>query len=250
MKDKLINLDQSLDYLADVFTIELADFEEYISGKTDINIQFGYGNKNIIKLIGEVDKWAISGTQKEARCIISGRDKMKLALETQFQKTYFFNPPFGEKPEGKASTSKYPRIGINTGSGTGGGGVALGIPSGESAEAEEPQTLENKYGENIPYAYGDILASQVAQEACAYCGLELVWDAPDYLIVNAMEDSKGYNAKVSDILRELVSPLNQTEMYKIDIFINNITVFIKKRKYPFKFWDYAYDLSDIRITSR
>ncbi|MBU1173569.1 MAG: hypothetical protein KKD44_28710, partial [Proteobacteria bacterium] len=163
-----------------------------------------------------------------------GRDKIKLALETQFVKTYFFDYPFGDD-------GTHVSAGIGRG-GTGGGGVIFGI----STESTESNEITDKYGNDIPWEYGDIMASHVAHQACSKAGLECVWDTEDYPVVNAVEESKGYNDTVANVLFSLISPLNQTEMYKVDIFIRNMTVFIKKREYPYPI-DLLLAIDDISV---
>jgi hypothetical protein len=231
-KEKIINIDQNLNYLSDTFDLDLADMSLFLSEQENIEIGLGYEGITITEIMAGIDEWSISRVRNELRSSVKGRDKIKIALETQFIKTYFFDYPFGDD-------GTHCRSGIG-GGGTGGGGVVFGSSTDSSND------LTDKYGNNIAWEYGDIMASHVASQACSAAGLELVWDAPDYPIVNAMEESQGYHDNVANVLLSLVQSLNQTEMYKVDIFIRNETVYIKKREYPYPI-DLLLAIDDINV---
>jgi hypothetical protein len=245
--ETLINLDQNSEFLSDTFSVETADLTYWLTEKDEIEISFGFGDKNITKMKGDVDNWSIKRTNKTFQFSMSGRDKIKTAIETQFQKIYFFESPYGKN---KTSMLPDPAIQTKQGSGTADGGVnnfsvPASIGSNTGSKFKHPK---DKYGRNIPFAYGNIWASRVAKEAVGSLGNEwsVIWDTSDYLIVNAIEDSKGFNDTIAAILRQLVEPLNQTEMYRTDIYIQDTTIYVKKRRWPYK-PTYILDLNDIKI---
>lgn len=247
--ETLINLDQNSEFLADTFSVETPDLTYWLTEKDEIEISFGFGEKNITKMKGDVDNWSIKRTNKNFQFSMSGRDKIKTAIETQFQKIYFFESPYGGK--NKTLNLPDPAIQSKQGSGTANGGVnnfSIAGSIGGPSKGSKFKPPKDKYGRNIPFAYGNIWASRVAKEAVESLGTEwhLIWDTSDYLIVNAIEDSKGFNDTVAAILRQLVEPLNQTEMYKTDIYIEDTTVYVKKRRWPYK-PTYILDLDDIKI---
>ena len=200
--EKIISIDQDISLLADEFTITAPDLTYFLNEKEEFTITQGYNDKDITAIKGLADEWNIRRHYKEFELSVRGRDYLKNAIETWFNKTYFY-----KKPEV--------------------------VP-------------KNKYGELIPYSVGIINASAVASQACTLAGLGLIWGCPDYPIVNKIEDTEGFNDTVSNVLKKLIEPLQHTEMFRIDIFIKDDTVYIKKRKYPYAI-DETLDLEDIRI---
>lgn len=251
--EKLINTNHSLDYLSDSFNIDLADFAYYIEEKSEVSIPLGYGAKNVTQIDGIIDQFVINRTGgKSATMAIKGRDYLRIALERNFRKVYLYKLP--EEKRENAGTSGPASVVPELGSGTGYSGVIPPDPSGSGRRVKRFRPRD-EFGEYIPYATGHIRASRVASDACTSIGFELVWDAPDYYIVNERENEKGFNGTVSSVLLDLISILNHTEMFKIDIFVKSKSdtdktpvIYVKKRVFPY-IADQTIELEDIRITS-
>lgn len=203
MSDRIITISQELDLLADEFSFDTPYFTKFLNADEDITISQGYEGNNI-NLTGKADEWNISLSNSEFSLSVRGRDNMKQALETQFQKTYFLYQP-----------------------------------------SVEPRT---KYDEPIPYEVGETMASAVAQQACTMAGLAIVWDCPDYPVVNAVEPSNGFNESAAEAIKKLIEPFQHTEMFRVDVYASDNTVYVKKRRYPYAV-DYSIALTDAKIGS-
>lgn len=82
-------IDQRLDLLCDEFQFYSPSLGDFLDEKEDYAVSHGYGDKEIT-LEGTADEWTISrGNNKEFSLSVKCRDKIKAALETYFQKTYF-----------------------------------------------------------------------------------------------------------------------------------------------------------------
>lgn len=93
----------------------------------------------------------------------------------------------------------------------------------------------------ITVKVGQFNASQIAEEACAFAGLGLSWEIPDYEL---QEDFDGV-ARVIDILRKLIRMFTQVEPFRADILAQNNVVIIRSRN-PAMAPDYTYGLSRLK----
>jgi hypothetical protein len=252
-EEKIISADSNLDNLSDIFSFETPSWGLWTGEETESTIAFGYGNKNLNQIDGFIDTLTISRHgRNNATMSVNGRDYLKKCLESNFTKTYLWKLP-QHKRENKGSSGTSIVGGLQVTYTPKGG---LPSPAGTTAAYHASHFApKNEFGEAIPYSYGNILASSVAREACNSIGFELVWDAPDYYIVNEKEDSRGFNDMIANVLKDLIEPMNQTDMFKIEIFIQGKTntnkdavIYVKKRIYPYKA-DYTLDLDNIRIKS-
>ena len=206
-KEKIINLDSNIDLPSDALTFTSASIQRFIDETEEFQFDLGYEGKTL-PFYGLADEWTINITPNSAGLSVKGRDYLKNAIDNNFQKTYYLT-----KPDPPYNHYLDPVTGI---------------------------------GEPLPYTWGVTLASEVAKEIAASVNLTLVWNCPDYNIINATEQIKGFNGTVLSCLQELIRPLNQTEMFKIDILIQKDVIYVQKRQYPY-IADYTLPYTDIRI---
>jgi hypothetical protein len=90
----------------------------------------------------------------------------------------------------------------------------------------------NEFGISMPYKVGATMASQVAADACNAAGLGVSWNCPDYPVVTQKVPSKGYDSTVTNVLSDLISPIQKTEMFRIDTYSMGGTVYVNKRGWP------------------
>ncbi len=201
---KNVTIDSDIELLADDFSFESPFLDAFTNETEAFAFSLGYGGANIQTVEGLADSWAINLTPRSFNLTVKGRDKAKLLLDTQFQKTYFLYSP--------------------------------------------SVTPETKFGVPIPYHVGTIQASAVAREACLLAGLGLVWDAPDYPVVNPIETTNGFNGNIAEALKKLIEPLQITEMFRVDLFLVGSDVYVKKRVWPYVA-DYTIPLTDLKTAN-
>ena len=88
-----IQVDQDTDLLCDKFTLNESDLIDFIAQKSDFIITQGYGTDTITVLEGSPDDWQIAITPQDLKIAVIGRDYLKLAIDTYYRNTFFFNAP-------------------------------------------------------------------------------------------------------------------------------------------------------------
>lgn len=96
---------------------------------------------------------------------------------------------------------------------------------------------------DIDFVVGDFLASDIAQEVAASIGLEISWEARDYLL---KEDFDAVGRPI-DIINQLAEPFALVEPFKADVFIQGSTIFVRERKGTSFRTDYEFTAGDARI---
>lgn len=209
MEIKIAGLKQSLDLMSDDLTVESPDIAAFKNETENWAVKFGYEGKNIDFGSFLADDWRLTRIYNNFTCSVQARDKLKKAIDKEFQKVYFLTEP-----------------------------------------SEAPK---NEFNEELTYVSGySPKASQVALDACTAAGLGLVWQCMDYDVISDVEgeDSVGYYDSVANVLKELVDKVQYSELYKIDIFIKDTTVYVKEREYPITTSKIAsISLDDVRIMS-
>lgn len=102
-------------------------------------------------------------------------------------------------------------------------------------EGEEPST---------DFVVGTFLASEIARDVIEAAGLTLSWQCRDYIL---LEDFQA-TGRAFDILSQLVNPWSQTEQFKVDIFVQGLTIFCRERNES-PAADYVFTAKDARILS-
>jgi len=108
---------------------------------------------------------------------------------------------------------------------------------------EPPEaTQEQLTDRGITWTVGTFTARHVAQDVVAAAGLLLQWQCRDYTFAENFE-AVGSGLHV---LQTLVAPWSQVPMFRVDIFIEGTTVFLRERRSPMTA-DYTYAVPTARI---
>lgn len=94
----------------------------------------------------------------------------------------------------------------------------------------------------VPEQIGRFMASTIARDACLSVGLGLSWGCRDYEMLSDFSAS----GRVIDLLRTLTQPWNLVAPFKIDIYIQNNTVMIAPRAFPFGRIDFSTTLKNAK----
>lgn len=102
-------------------------------------------------------------------------------------------------------------------------------------------------GPNFPNYYtvvaGTYYAGQIAQQVGTDVGLTVNWQIRNYRL------TKDFDAVGSafEIIRNLAEPFNHLEPFKVDIYVDGSTLFVKQRNGFAMTADYTYSVTDARI---
>jgi len=93
---------------------------------------------------------------------------------------------------------------------------------------------------------GNFHASQIAQQIATDLGLTLVWQIPrDYLLTTNF-DAVG---QAFELIRQLAEPYSHVEPFKVDIFADGTSIYVRQRNGFSMIPDYTYEVTDARILS-
>mgnify|MGYP007001734218 FL=1 len=213
---KAFTLESTLDLAADAFTVDVPGTAEYRNASdTDVvTLRAGFTDPSdgqqyqVGHMVGPAKEYALAVTTNAITCTVSGRDYMADVIGRTFRKRYLRAQP---TPEEQAALD---------------GHTFAGAP------------------DPIAYAVGAFRASEIAREIVESCGLSLSWECRDYTVLEDFDAS----GRCVDLLRRLVEPWSQVERFRVDLFIQNATVFCRPRS-PALVADYTYPYTAAGIKS-
>jgi hypothetical protein len=217
----------SLDLAADQFTADVLSADAFLEASDDDEMTFAAGfvdpvskiNYTAGRFSGPIEQYTLSVTPSSITVSISGRDKMVETIEGSYKKMYLRKPPPENPPQIRVVDEH-------------GGMTFKQQPAGTIGPDE------------IPYVVGDFMASTIAREAVESVGLSLSWQCRDYKI---LEDFEAVGRPL-DIVRKLVEPWSQVDLFRVDLLIEDTVVICRPRAGTFTA-DYTCSVPDARVKS-
>jgi len=209
-------LESTLDLAADAFTVDVPGTQEYRNAAdTDVvTLKAGFTDAadgqryEVGHMVGPAKEYAITVAKDAMRCSVSGRDNMADLIGRTFRKRYL-----------------------------------RAQPTLDEKAALDWHTF-NGQPDPILYAVGAFRASEIAREIVESCGLSLSWECRDYTLLDDFDAS----GRCVDLLNRLVEPWCQVERFRVDVFVQNATVFCRPRP-PALVADYVYPYTAAGIRS-
>lgn len=194
---KAFTLESTLDLAADAFTVDVPGTQEYRNAAdTDVvTLKAGFidaadgEHYEVGHMVGAAKEYVITVVRDAMTCSVNGRDNAADLIGRTFRKRYLRTQP---TPEEQAALDGH-----------------------TFADAPDP----------IAFAVGAFRASEIAKEIVESCGLALSWECRDYTVLEDFDAS----GRCVDLLRRLVEPWSQVERFRVDLFIQNATVFCRPR---------------------
>lgn len=232
-----LTVHENFDIPANGFTIRVADSQAYtLMGQFDpINISVGFKDPadQQVYTVGLIVNGIVDAVDFEAAidsrvASARGRDAANLLLDQYFEKIYA--PIDGMlktviAPDG----TKYIKF------------IQHGETEEETIETVPVPTV-GVSSHFIPVIQQSS-AKAIAQDICNSIGLTVVWDCRDYTLKETFEAA----GRIIDVLRDLVSPWNFTELFKVDIYIQANTVFFKQRDLLALSVDFTFTIPNAKI---
>lgn len=122
---------------------------------------------------------------------------------------------------------------------------------------EPEQQPKDLFNNSIDYSVGEYTVRQIAAEVVAKAGLSLHWETLDWpMLKEGISTQFEAFGPAMQAINSLLGPIQQTDMYKTDVFADGNTIYVKRRRgidqgpaeYSYVYTDAR--LSQIQVTKR